>query len=502
MTLNLTSDQINAYNRLVKFIKNDDEHELLLIGNAGTGKTTLIAKFINDMIKNKKCKKISIASPTHKALGIVKSKLFENATEDIIKKVEITTIHSLLLYNSYVNDKGIKYFAMGKNKPNFSKYNIVIIDECSMLSNQIINDINTQKMVTKLLYVGDMGQLPPVCQQDSEIFKKNIEIIKLEEIVRTKNNIIQEISQSHRSWIFDLTKMPNLSKYICEDIRAEMYKNKNLWLDKFVNIIKSTGKMNADNCIILTWTNKRCDEYNKYIREKLFNKTNLQQYEVNEILIMDDHHKIKDVSFYSSEKIKIVSVSEIEIKFMKFKEINTTDETVLPSKIIKLIVSFIDNVNKLLENKLSVYSLNVNKLTDILNNVIDAPVYNICVMKSHDKYDEIQKKFYETIQNLQYETHKIISKLKLDDNEKTNCFAEINKKINAFWKKWNENVVDKIANVNYAYVITTHKSQGSSFQNIFIDVDDILSNTNKKESLKCLYTAITRAILTIDFLLP
>jgi len=76
---------------------------------------------------------------------------------------------------------------------------------------------------------------------------------------------------------------------------------------------------------------------------------------------------------------------------------------------------------------------------------------------------------------------------------KCDLILEIENKINKLWKSWNKNVVDIFAHLNYGYCITVHKSQGSTFKNSYIDVNDILSNNNKEESLKCLYTAITRA---------
>ena len=45
----LNEEQNNVYNNLLKFLQSD-ENEVLLIGYAGTGKTTLITKFINDII--------------------------------------------------------------------------------------------------------------------------------------------------------------------------------------------------------------------------------------------------------------------------------------------------------------------------------------------------------------------------------------------------------------------------------------------------------------------
>ncbi len=49
-------------------------------------------------------------------------------------------------------------------------------------------------------------------------------------------------------------------------------------------------------------------------------------------------------------------------------------------------------------------------------------------------------------------------------------------------------------NVVYGYAITVHKSQGSTFEQVFVAVDNIYSSNSKQ---KMLYTAVTRASLSI-----
>lgn len=46
--------------------------------------------------------------------------------------------------------------------------------------------------------------------------------------------------------------------------------------------------------------------------------------------------------------------------------------------------------------------------------------------------------------------------------------------------------------VRYSYAITAHRSQGSTYQNVFLDSEDILANSNSLEALQCLYVAATR----------
>jgi ATP-dependent exoDNAse (exonuclease V) alpha subunit len=49
------------------------------------------------------------------------------------------------------------------------------------------------------------------------------------------------------------------------------------------------------------------------------------------------------------------------------------------------------------------------------------------------------------------------------------------------------------ADVNYAYAITCHKSQGSTYKNVYVDLADISGNDNVVERNRIIYTAITRA---------
>ena len=47
--------------------------------------------------------------------------------------------------------------------------------------------------------------------------------------------------------------------------------------------------------------------------------------------------------------------------------------------------------------------------------------------------------------------------------------------------------------VDYGYALTIHKSQGSTYDDVYIDYANILSNSRDAEKLKLLYTAITRS---------
>ena len=536
----LTKEQNNVYNKLIEFIKSENERELLLIGYAGTGKTTLVTNFINNIITNNLCKKIVIAAPTHKAVNIAKSKLLgeHNLNNHLLKNVNIMTIHRLLNYQSYINLEGEKYFAKGKIDPIWNIYNLIVIDECSMLSNQIISDIKNQmknniNCNVKLIYVGDPAQLPPVNQIDSNIFTSKIKTLELDKIIRTNNQKIMDLSNDHRKWIFskNINDVPHVGEYISEKINIFSHEDESIiWLNNFIKILKNDLNENIinddeniidnyNNNIILTWTNKKCNKYNQYIREKIFNKKELDYYEIGEILIFNDFHRIeleenkneeieeyneqinKYVSFYTSEQIKLINIEKIKYKFEKIKfKINNN----LTKKLNEKFKKNINIINNLIDIEINIYKLHINKISDILKKYNPLQEYKILTIdpSSEKIYYNLNEEFEKIIIILKNDCYKNIKKLdKIDNMKKCNLQGEVEKKINKLYKDWQTNVIDSIASLNYGYSITVHKSQGSTFKNVFIDIYDILENKNINETSKCLYTAITRSSDTLNLLI-
>lgn len=56
-----------------------------------------------------------------------------------------------------------------------------------------------------------------------------------------------------------------------------------------------------------------------------------------------------------------------------------------------------------------------------------------------------------------------------------------------FW-----NLKELFHEVKYAYAITAHRSQGSTYETVYVDYVDILYNRNRKEAFQCLYVACSR----------
>jgi exodeoxyribonuclease-5 len=61
------------------------------------------------------------------------------------------------------------------------------------------------------------------------------------------------------------------------------------------------------------------------------------------------------------------------------------------------------------------------------------------------------------------------------------------RKWKAFWE-----FREAFHQVRHGYAITAHRSQGSTYKSVFVDVRDVLLNQNRQEAYRCLYVACSR----------
>lgn len=80
--------------------------------------------------------------------------------------------------------------------------------------------------------------------------------------------------------------------------------------------------------------------------------------------------------------------------------------------------------------------------------------------------------------------------------------AEIARRANSsarpVWAEWHK-LNDLFASLKYTYCLTVHRSQGSSYKRVFVDVDNILRCKTKSERDKLLYVAASRAQESLVF---
>lgn len=82
----------------------------------------------------------------------------------------------------------------------------------------------------------------------------------------------------------------------------------------------------------------------------------------------------------------------------------------------------------------------------------------------------------------------VLQEVSIPDYERRSRDYATNKQWEIFWE-----FRQQFHDVNYAYSLTVHKSQGSTFQDIFIDLPDLMRNSKVIERNQLCYVAFTRA---------
>jgi ATP-dependent exoDNAse (exonuclease V) alpha subunit len=134
----------------------------VLTGNVGTGKTTLMQALVAELMG--KDVAICVTAPTHKAVSVLARKLREAK----LHGVEAITIHSLLGLKPVPKDGSTIPKREGKSQA--GRYQVVVIDEASMVSSDLFDFIEEDLQHHFVLFVGDPAQLPPVGEVETRCF--------------------------------------------------------------------------------------------------------------------------------------------------------------------------------------------------------------------------------------------------------------------------------------------------------------------------------------------
>jgi exodeoxyribonuclease-5 len=398
----------------------------LLTGYSGTGKTFLITKIIEELIFKNKGVTIAITAPTNKAVRVLKnlSSICETHSQ-----VEFNTLHSLLGLKRTITPDGKEVYTKEFGGGSISEFNIVLVDEVSMLDNNIYEQLLYESQVRKimLLFIGDRGQIPPVNGGESVLFTKDLDNnFNLTKIIRqASDNPIINIAQKVRNG-----EEINQETTVDENNNGVIFLKINTEIELLETYFKSENfNVNPNFVKVLAWTNSAVDYYNSKIRQMIYGK-NCSKINIGEKMVCNK--PIID----SKKKVILNNNDEFEVLSYELK----TDKSAL---------------------KLSFYEVKVRS---------NGKIYIIKLLA-----ESSQKAYDDELESLKKKAEKAAPMLKRNA-----------------WVKY-YNFKDKFADVKYNYALTVHKAQGSTFDNAIVINCDIKRMPNKRERDKLLYTAITRA---------
>ena len=173
----LTKDQNSALATLWDWYHSKQRSPYIILGGlAGTGKTTIISMFRNMLPKDLS---VAFVAYTGKAASVLKSKLAVQSKNALYQDF-CGTIHSMM-YEPITDENNSVIDWRKIAKQNFD---LIIIDECSMVTKDIFEDILSYEI--PVICVGDHGQLPPIESNGFNLM--NNPDIKLETIHRFGEN--------------------------------------------------------------------------------------------------------------------------------------------------------------------------------------------------------------------------------------------------------------------------------------------------------------------------
>ncbi len=421
----LTEEQMEIFNAITN-IKLGAFSQSLLTGYGGTGKTFLTTKIIEELISTKSAIKIAITAPTNKAVRVLKNLSTICETHS---RVDFNTLHSILKLKRTITDDGREVFQSEAMFDDINEYNLIIVDEVSMLDNDLYNKLIVKARLYKiaLLFIGDRGQIPPVNGGESLLFYMALpNNFNLTKIIRQANgNPIISLAEKIRN--NEIYKNENI---ITENNNGVMYMKINTEMPLLERYFNSVNFEQDPNFVkVLGYTNKCVDYYNGKIREIIYGE-NCERLCVGEKMvcnkpILDSKHR---VLLNNNDEFEVISFQlKRETTGYKFQYYSVDIESSGSKHTIKLLAE-----------------------------------------QSQDLYNQVLANLKETA-------------------KETNIMNR-----RAAWQKYYR-LLDKYADVKYNYALTVHKSQGSTFDNAIVIKCDINRISNRIERNKLLYTAVTRA---------
>ena len=448
----LNEDQQQAFDTIKDFISDSSDDIYVIKGWAGTGKTfcvSLLVKYVLEALyPNKTWYKIAVTGPTNKSVRVIKKQ-----TGIINNRIVFTTVHKMLGLKERITSEGKQEFVNdGEFRPPIASTKLLIIDEVSMLSDDLFHEIIKYRGKIKIICMGDPAQIPPVGRPDCIPFRPelaelyNIKTVELKKIMRQKEgNPIIDTSILIRSDLENPSIKTGTVSKVSEKGEGIEFLNLNSpeiklkfpsILDSYFNSDKF--KEDPEYAKIIAWRNKTVSTMNNLARKVIYGEDSLKaKILIGEKLIANNPViENNDILFNTNDEFSVVN---FKIKEAKFK----MEEECIVLQYYETGVSYLNDDGK----ELVLY-------IDILHENSES---GFQVLANHLKKNAIEKK----------------------GKEKS-------------WIKYYE-FLRRFADVSYAYAITAHKSQGSTYQAAFVLEDDIDVNINVIERNRIKYTAYTRS---------
>lgn len=422
-------DQIKAIDKIDDFLKSDQEY-FLLEGGAGVGKTSSINKAIEGFKGRIIGSAISAEATSNLQLSMIGKETMTVAKLIGLVAEKRGTEIIFRQRNAYEEKK----FRALKRRDPIEGARLVIVDEASMIDKKTLKMLETLKPKnTKIIYLGDRTQLPPIGEVVSDVFTKledTNNYAKLDKpmrfgegdpIFKITNDLFAKNANNHfLGKEVTYNPLDEINKDdIVSDKEVVLFRKKSAAI--LNSIIESFKKARANNdlkeVVVIADTNAKVSDLNVSIRKELYGE-NAPTYVKGELIV--------------------------------FKEpLVSGNETIVPNNT----KAIINSISEKTVSGVNSYVLGVTLFTIDTNGNTNTHREVVLVPKDKNEFRDILNR-------------------RADQAKLTGTWP-------AFYK-----FKESFAGIDYAYAMTVHKVQGSTYKTVYVDVDNVYRQGNPRTALE------------------
>lgn len=459
----LNTGQQQALEKFMHTFETLDRFIFQIDGKAGVGKTELTLHIIEHLCEELSVEQIVVCAPTHKACQVLRDRL-----EPVLihPQVSVTTCHSFLQGQLVYDDQGKQKWLFDEK---IIPPNLLIIDEVSMVEQSIYQQFQTlyENKGARILTLGDRCQLPPVDETETMFYLKHPVDCSLQKNMRNNRKRYNVFLQKIREYILNPKNIPtftteSIAQWLADYTPTYTLQSMGVQMTAIPDEVWEQYLLEPNAMMLAHRTNKRnntVQQLNQHIRKYMFKRNPISKYMINDRIIFTDYYQDMDKkTFHTNDRATIVDFSIEELAFY--------------------------------EKNFKVYALKI--VPQIAENTDDSwIIYAIHEdsQKSFENYDkQIRENIREQIQLLQ----------KICKDEQCKGFCAHRKKTSSLWKEYFSMKNFISAPIDYAYCLSIHKSQGSTYNKTYLFLSDFIwflqqsDPIQRQQFFKLLYVGMSR----------
>jgi AAA domain len=408
-----------------------------LSGSAGTGKTTASKYAIKDEYS------ICVTAPTHKAKKVISRAT--GRTAQTIQKIIGLKPNAELEEFTHQN----LLFSLSPDGSTMHEYRLIVIDESSMINAELVKYLKekAKSCKTKILFMGDINQLPPVKEVLGTVFT-DPEIIQFKLTIVERQQFGNPLLGLYGNILSDINSKVDLYSKV-SDIRDGLGYRFIKDTSNYSGLGLKTFKLGEySDSKILAWTNRKVRMWNNQIRQNILQGRASDQLVVGEYLMA--YKTVQDLVNWritvteNSADYEVMSIAP-SVRDQMYYDVNRKTED------FKVIYGY----------NVSIKDIDSGKTETIF--VVDRQSYDDFAMIDITKSSYAKK--------LKGQERGYAWKLYFDFRNRYFLVGDIT--------DLNGNIVcDK--DLDYYYAQTVHKSQGSTYKNVIVDEANLDQFWDKK----------------------